>query len=158
MKKIIYLLFLPILGLLGCQEEIKIRDYAPTVVEISVCDANGVDLLNPQSPEALDVTKIKALYKGEQLDCVKDKHSYVATRALMPRFYGLQVTKDRYAGMYILKFGEFSSTSALDESVTLLWPDGSSDKIDIKTNSERLEILLNDVKMKDPMATIKLIK
>lgn len=162
MRKLIYLLLLPILGLLGgCQKGAIEMDHAPVVTYISVLDANGIDLLNPNNPETLDITKIKALYKGEQLDCAKDPYSYVATRYYMPNFYGLQVANGGNWGVYVLQFGEFGGDpqTVLDESVTLLWPDGSSDKIDFKDSaSGKLEWFLNGAKLENFKWPIKIVK
>lgn len=51
----------------GCED--RIWDIAPVDFRISVTDANGVDLLRPGNPHAIDVTKVKAIYKGQEFEC-----------------------------------------------------------------------------------------
>lgn len=104
-------------------------DIYPVVVSVSVVDAQGNDLLDPQTPDAFDVSEINAIYKEKIYECNKDATG-LRSKAYMPYFYGLQSYRNDYYGLYILSFGEFNGAeSYTNESVTIVWPDGSSDKI-----------------------------
>ena len=120
------------LGLLSCDKIInnhKIWDISPVVVRVQVTDANGVDLLNPDNQNSFEASGIKAIYKGKEYECNKDV-SEVKTKAYMPYFYGLQISKDFNNGAYILNFGELDGArSYFNEELTILWGNGSSDKI-----------------------------
>lgn len=127
-QKLLFACFSFIVLLSGCKKENKIWDIYPVVVSVSVMDAAGNDLLNPQTPGCLDASKIKAIYKGQEYGC-KDP-SQVKTKAYMPRFYGLELCKYNYSEIFLLNFGEFDGArDYIDEVVTLVWEDGSSDKI-----------------------------
>ena len=74
MKRIAFLLLaIHVTMLSGCKKDggtnggtTKIWDINPVTVSVTATDAQGNDLLNPQTPGALEVGKIKALYKGEE--------------------------------------------------------------------------------------------
>lgn len=101
-----YLLFgIMVLGLTSCDKIInnKIWDISPVVVNVQVADANGVDLLNPDNQNSFEASGIKAIYKEKEYECNKDVPE-VKTKAYMPYFYGLQISKEFNNGTYILKF------------------------------------------------------
>ncbi len=127
-----HLLFgIMLLGLTSCDKIInnKIWDISPVVVNVQVTDANGVDLLNPDNQNSFEASGIKAIYKGIEYECNKNA-SEVNTKAYMPHFYGLQISKDINNGIYILKFGELDGAkSYFNEEVTIFWGNGSSDII-----------------------------
>lgn len=165
MRRILFLLLLTITSLSSCNNENMIWDIAPVVVKISVVDAQGNDLLNPQTDNALELGKIKAIYNGQDYlygvspDDPKSK-------AYLPRFYGLMSEFNSHHERHILSFGEFDGAeSYTNESVTIVWPDGSSDIIRFnrvfkwKSNgspSIKQEWFLNDAKASDDV--IKIIK
>lgn len=125
-QKLLFLVFSFIL-LSGCNKDV-IWDIYPVVISVSVVDAQGNDLLNPQTPGCLDAGKIKAIYKGQEYKC-KDPYK-IKTKAYMPRFYGLELCKYSYSQVYLLNFGEFDGAQDYkNEVVFLVWEDGSSDKI-----------------------------
>lgn len=103
-----------------------IWDIAPIVLYISVQDAAGNDLLNPETPGNIANQGIKAIYK----DKTYEKDIPVAqTKAYLAILYGLQTIKDK-SGRYYLAFGEFDGAKTFeDESVTIDWNDGSTDVI-----------------------------
>lgn len=115
----------------GCDndnEDVLIWDICPVVYTIQIMDHNGNDLLNPATPNSLDYTTIKAIYKDNDYQCKEEDSG--KTKAYMPRFYGLIRSKNQNAGPYLLKFGELEgSTSYKDEVLTLVYEDGSSDII-----------------------------
>lgn len=47
-------------------------------------------MLNPQASGALEVSEIKALYKGEEYVCNENQ---MTSKAVLPRFYGLKTEK-----------------------------------------------------------------
>lgn len=105
----------------------KIWDISPVTVTVTVTDAQGHDLLNPQNSGALKVSKIKALYKKKEYAC---NEKLAASKAILPRFYGLLSEKNDALGTCLLRFGELEGAqSYTNESVTIIWPDGSSDEI-----------------------------
>ena len=134
MKRIAFLLLaIHVTMLSGCKKDggtnggtTKIWDINPVTVSVTATDAQGNDLLNPQTPGALEVGKIKALYKGEEYAC---DEKLAASKAVLPRFYGLKTEKSAL-GICLLRFGELEGAqSYTNESVTIIWPDGSSDQI-----------------------------
>lgn len=159
MKKLIFLTLWSVLILSGCRDDFSgmVVDYSPIVITVRVVDVNGVDMLSPEASGVMDITKIKATYKGQQFDCKEDEYDYFATRYYMPDFYELKVSQSRYFGTYILQFGEFDgSPGSESESVTITWPDGSSDKISFQKGSKKTEWTLNGSKIPD--GNIKLVK
>lgn len=111
----------------GCED--RIWDIAPVDFRISVTDANGVDLLRPGNPHAIDVTKVKAIYKGQEFECSTGP-SDAKTKAYMPHFHGLRLLCNTYYNIYLLEFGELDGAeSYTNESLTIVWPDGSRDEV-----------------------------
>lgn len=134
MKRIAFLLLaISVIMLSGCKKDgetdggtTKIWDINPITVTVTATDAQGNDLLNPQPPGALEVSEIKALYKGEEYVCNENQ---MTSKAVLPRFYGLKTEKSAL-GTCLLRFGELNGAqSYTNESVTIIWPDGSSDQI-----------------------------
>ena len=103
MKRIAFLLLaIHVTMLSGCKKDggtnggtTKIWDINPVTVSVTATDAQGNDLLNPQTPGALEVGKIKALYKGEEYAC---DEKLAASKAVLPRFYGLKTEKSALQG------------------------------------------------------------
>lgn len=121
MKRNLLFILLSFILLSGCEKDNKIWDISPVVVSVSVLDATGNDLLNPKTPNCLDATQIKAIYKEQEYAC---NASLIKTKAYMPRFYGLELQKYIYSQVYLLNFGEFDGAQNYgNETVTLLWED-----------------------------------
>lgn len=119
------------IGLSSCDiiPDGKIWDIAPVVYIVEVTNARGVDLLNQDNQNAIDTSLIKAVYRGVEYKCTKDPYT-VSTKAIMPRFHGLQLSKYYQSNTFVLRFGELEgATSYSNEELTLLWGDGTSDKI-----------------------------
>lgn len=128
------ILFLTLISLFSCdkKEERRIWDISPIVVTINVVDAKGNDLLNPETLNRLDLTKIKAICGDEEYVCNEDVES--KTRYYMPSFYGLKSVKG-HEGLYNLEFGEFNGAqSYTNKEVTIVWENGSTDKISFNRN------------------------
>ncbi len=103
-----------------------IWDFAPIELHISVQDAQGHDLVNPETPGNIAKQGIKAIYK----DKIYDKDAPVnQTKAYMAQFNGLQTEKTK-EGNYFLTFGEFNGDKTFtDEKITIDWNDGTQDVI-----------------------------
>lgn len=120
-------------GLLSCDKILnnngKIWDIAPVVFRVEVIDADGVDLLNPENRNSLNIDGINAFYRGAKYECNKDV-SISDTKAYMPYFYGLKVRKQYSGNTYILEFGELAGDKDYpNEEVAVFWGDGTWDVI-----------------------------
>ncbi|MGL4333105.1 MAG: hypothetical protein ACRCZQ_11060 [Bacteroidales bacterium] len=122
-------LFMSIVLFSGCKEDEGdvVWDVYPVVYCMSVTDADGNDLLNPATPDALDYTKIKAVYKNKDYSC-QIPEGMASTKAYLPQFYGLQLRQEK--GKFILYFGELEGAESYrNETIILDYGDGSSDEI-----------------------------
>ncbi|MDX9782844.1 MAG: hypothetical protein RBT35_07700 [Bacteroidales bacterium] len=131
MKKTFLLLAVLAIGLSSCDifPDGKIWDIAPVEYIVEVTNAQGVDLLNQDNQNAIDTSLIKAVYRGVEYKCSKDPY-IVSTKAYMPFFHGLQLSKYYQSNTFVLKFGELDGAkSYTNEELTILWGDGTSDKI-----------------------------
>lgn len=131
MKTKFMLLAVLVLGLSSCDliTERKIWDISPVIFTVQVADANGADLLNQDNQNAIDTSLIKAVYRGVEYKCKKDPYA-VMTKYYAPHFFGLQLSKHYMNGNYMLQFGEFDGAKSYsNEELTILWGDGTSDKI-----------------------------
>ncbi|MBQ5727120.1 MAG: hypothetical protein IIV58_06630 [Alistipes sp.] len=100
-------------------------DYNPIQFVIMVCDAEGNDLLNSSTPNALSLADIKMLYNGEIYTLNNEE---VATRAYMPTFYGLKLVGSEVRRE--LWIGEFAGDEFFDNiDITIDWGDGTSNTI-----------------------------
>ncbi|MHC1779541.1 MAG: hypothetical protein AB9922_04840 [Bacteroidales bacterium] len=109
----------------------QIWDISPVVYIVQVVNTNGVDLLNPDNPGSIAASGIKAIYNGKEYECNKEQ-SALTTKAYMPHFFGLKVTKNQYIvnGTFFLTFGELDGAKSYSgEEITILWGDGTSDKV-----------------------------
>ena len=69
------------------------------------------------------------MYRGVEYKCSIDP--YIApSKAYLPRFNGLQLSKHYQSNTFVLRFGELDGAESYsNEELTLLWGDGTSDKI-----------------------------
>ena len=101
-----------------------IWDIYPFGISIEVTDAEGNDLLNPETENSIANQGIKMIFR----DKTYEKDSLVCevlSRDYLPRFYGLQTfqTKD---GRYLLGIGEFFGDRDYDnENIILDWNNGT---------------------------------
>lgn len=103
-----------------------IWDFAPIELHISVQDAQGHDLLNPETPGNIAKQGIKAIYKDK---IYKKDVPVNQTKAYKSRFNGLQTQKTE-EGKYFLTFGEFEGNETFkDEKIIIDWNDGTQDVI-----------------------------
>lgn len=124
----IVLLFLYAISFISCEsEESMMWDFYPIVLQISVQDAQGNDLLNPETEGSIANQGIKAIYRGEIYQ--KDE-SIDRTRAYQASFQGLQTSQSENDGLYYLTFGEFNGDETFrKEEIVIDWNDNTSDKI-----------------------------
>lgn len=98
-----------------------IVDYAPIEFFIAVKSAEGVDLLNSENEDALDLTSIKLNYKGESYELQE-----VVTRDYLAVFKGMMlIEKDGTKCIYV---GEFDGDPSFEgDTFAINWGDGSLD-------------------------------
>ena len=101
-------------------------DYYPVVITVTVQDEAGHDRLDPDSDYFIG-EDISAVYEG-QVYPMQKMFADAATKAYLPRFFGLEWRQDRNYGYY-LTFGEFDGAEDQDITVTFVWPDGTSDTV-----------------------------
>lgn len=133
----VFLLGVPLaLGALaGCSEEVEYEMPIYDFVNPSVCffvsdAATGVNLLDPDEPDAILGRPIAVTYGGKRYEVAADAVAAPATRATMPRPLALRLEGvneyDRIKG-YHLAFGEFDPTDGLKgQSFVVDWGDGTS--------------------------------
>ena len=161
------LLFLSVTCFTACsddEDEYLIWDFYPIILQIAVQDAQGNDLLNPETPGSIANSGIKAIYKGVTYE--KDS-VIIPTKAYMAHFGGLQTVKAEN-GQYILTFGEFNGDDTFDhEEVVIDWNDGTKDVINFsskltwKSKKEPVfnrEFLLNGKKIDTQYGVFSIIK
>lgn len=102
----LYLLFITLLcvaGFTACDDsgsDDMIWDFAPIKLHIAVQDAQGNDLLNPETPGNIAKQGIKAIYNGK----IYEKDVPISqTKAYLAHFNGLQTMKFE-TGKYFLTF------------------------------------------------------
>ena len=123
----VFLLGVPLaLGVLaGCSEEVEYEMPIYDFVNPSVCffvsdAATGVNLLDPDEPDAILGRPIAVTYGGKRYEVAADAVAAPATRATMPRPLALR-----------LAFGEFDPTDGLKgQSFVVDWGDGTSTKVE----------------------------
>lgn len=137
----VFLLGVPLaLGVLaGCSEEVEYEMPIYDFVNPSVCffvsdAATGVNLLDPDEPDAILGRPIAVTYGGKRYEVAAGAVAAPATRATMPRPLALRLEGvneyDRIKG-YHLAFGEFDPTDGLKgQSFVVDWGDGTSTKVE----------------------------
>lgn len=104
-----------------------VYDIAPITLHVYVNDGDGRNLLDEENG-ALDAEKITVSYKGEIYGA---RRSEAETKAYLPVFSGLEITKDFY-GNSLLTFGELDGADNMDnEDIVISWGDGTSDTITV---------------------------
>lgn len=131
----VFLLGVPLaLGALaGCSEEVEYEMPIYDFVNPSVCffvsdAATGVNLLDPDEPDAILGRPIAVTYDGKRYEVTTDARPVPMTRANLPRPLALRLEGaneyDRVKG-YHLAFGEFDPTDGLKgQSFVVDWGDG----------------------------------
>lgn len=124
-----------VLGFTSCNKNDKEHfwevDYMPIKIYMTVQNAEGVNLLDPENLDG-----IKATFKDEVFaaDTTCDCPLYYHTRYLPTDMHGL-ICMQLKDGTYALYFGEIDGGGTYkEEPLTIEWPDGTTDIISI--NSE----------------------
>ncbi len=136
-----------------------IYDITPVACRIQVVDANGNNLLNSIAENALDTSKVVAVYKGVEYPCKPDPWLDYESKAIPASFYGLILVNRKNITGPALLFGEFNGAkSYTNEEIVIKWGDGTSDTIkfdrQFKWNKNQMptikhEWYLNGVKQSD---------
>ena len=122
-------------GLMSCDNGM-IWDIAPMNIYITVSNAEGQDLLNPDTPNSIDYGQVSAEWMGETYvgDTLSPYSKQQMTRMYLPTMHGLVYYTEH--GKSKLCFGEISGHGTFDdEPLTLHWPDGSTDVITVKASA-----------------------
>ncbi|MBP5498430.1 MAG: hypothetical protein J6X81_03565 [Muribaculaceae bacterium] len=114
-------------------------DYSPMGVYLFVTDADGNDLLNPETAGNILGNEITIKYRNEVYPLHLESKNPVLCSPLQkaPRrkyylamLYGAYLEKIERTGEYYICFGEIAGEERLDmEEVIVEWGDGTSDKI-----------------------------
>lgn len=131
-------------------------DFYPVVVTVYVTDEAGHDRLDPKS-EYFIGENISAVYEGRVYPV---EINIPETKTYMPYFFGLRLQQRWSENTYYLDFGEFDGADDQDITVTLVWPDGTSDTIHTThTRFTPLAIVntwhLNGKKVSPPITLVK---
>lgn len=140
-------LSLPALQSCDEEEETVLWEFVPMDVMVHVVNANGENLLSPETPGYIVPEEVKAKYNGKVYEygytfvvdgkpvpyrslSINDTPDSENTRAIPATWYGLH---DGYSGDDLeptINFGTFDPTVGYrNEEFEIVWPDGSSDRI-----------------------------
>ena len=102
-----------------------IWDIYPFGITITVSDAEGNDLLNPDAENSIAHQGIKMIYQGKTYKKDSLANEIPPSRAYLPRFYGLNSYKGN-DGRYRLAIGEFFGDRDYEpQDILLDWNDGT---------------------------------
>lgn len=104
-------------------DDMVIWDVYPYSISMEVVDGQGNNLLDTKNANNVIKDSITALYEGQtyKVDTV-----ILATRAIMPTFYGLARYAPSGTRNYILILGEFSGEKNVsNQEIIIDWKDGS---------------------------------
>ncbi len=102
-----------------------IWDIAPVEYHVQVLDAEGRDLLNPETPGAIDHQAVEVIYDGKSYTLQE-----TSTQEYLPYFYGLAIGYYYPADGYRLIFGELEGAKSYDNQQLLIrWGDGTEDVV-----------------------------
>lgn len=133
MKKFFAVLFLAsgLLSFTSCSEDPDgpepgmIWDIAPFVINITVSDKDGNDLLNPETSLSIANNGIKAIFGGETFEMDSMPVADGQSRAILAVFRGLYSYQGS-DGRYRLSFGEFAGDRNYDpQELVIDWNDGT---------------------------------
>lgn len=133
---LLYFLLIPAMCLTACDIDLDldrgcdaIWDFTPMDITFSVADAEGNDLLDPDS-ELNILDKITVRYNGKEYS-VGELDGNPGTRAYMPHWEGLYTRYSKREGCWLLYFGEFSPDfgNHRNDKLTIDWGNGTKDQI-----------------------------
>lgn len=97
-------------------------DWVPVILDFSIQNNNGDDLLDPESD----------LFIGDQISLTYNGNEYIyapATKTYAPFFSGLTITKSSKYSKYVASFGELDGADDYDDDFIVRLPDGSTKTI-----------------------------
>lgn len=121
-------------GKKGENPEPPIVDFTPINLVIEVLDADGNDLVNPNHPNSIVKSSVRAEVEGKFFDLQSSSYAYEnrkptpeALRAYLPMWYGLSYAEQRAEGRpWVLVIGEFDGSESITREVKLHWEDGTT--------------------------------
>lgn len=114
----------------GGSDPDAIWDFANYEIGFTVEDAQGRDLLDPQTEGNILAQPIKAIMYGKEFGYEVDSGGRAETRYNMPRKLALRWRYSKWQKRYMFFFGEFSPQSLwMDATFVLDWGDGQQDKV-----------------------------
>ena len=115
-----------------------IGDFSPLEVLMVVQNAEGQNLLDPNTPNNFVGDTIVAEWMGEKY--VADTLKYMQTRENIGYMYGLVYVKTKADSVPALYFGSVSGHESYDDTpITIHWPDSSVDVVSITASYEQDE-------------------
>lgn len=172
MKKFFAVLFLAsgLLSFTSCSEDPDgpepgmIWDIAPFVINITVSDKDGNDLLNPETSFSIANNGIKAIFGGETFEMDSMPVADGQSRAILAVFRGLYSYQGS-DGRYRLSFGEFAGDRNYDpQELVIDWNDGTSNDTIVFSHSfwwenhepeQKTVVYLNGKETDAPVAIVK---
>lgn len=126
---IILLAVMPFVSACDNGIEDRVWDFDPIVLSIEVVDAQGNDLLNPNTAGNISEKKITATIDGKTYT-----NNYATSRYYLPNLFGLKTQKGPN-GKYQLLIGEFDATKNIGNyAITIDWGDGTTDEFSYSNN------------------------
>lgn len=172
MKKFFAVLFLAsgLLSFTSCSEDPDgpepgmIWDIAPFVINITVSDKDGNDLLNPETSFSIANNGIKAIFGGETFEMDSMPVADGQSRAILAVFRGLYSYQGS-DGRYRLSFGEFAGDRNYDpQELVIDWNDGTPNDTIVFSHSfwwenhepkQKTVVYLNGKETDAPIAIVK---
>lgn len=172
MKKFFAVLFLAsgLLSFTSCSEAPDgpepgmIWDIAPFVINITVSDKDGNDLLNPETSLSIANNGIKAIFGGETFEMDSMPVADGQSRAVLAVFRGLYSYQGS-DGRYRLSFGEFAGDRNYDpQELVIDWNDGTPNDTIVFSHSfwwenhepeQKTVVYLNGKETDAPVAIVK---
>ena len=172
MKKFFAVLFLAsgLLSFTSCSEDPDgpepgmIWDIAPFVINITVSDKDGNDLLNPETSLSIANNGIKAIFGGETFEMDSMPVADGQSRAILAVFRGLYSYQGS-DGRYRLSFGEFAGDRNYDpQELVIDWNDGTPNGTIVFSHSfwwknhepeQKTVVYLNGKETDAPVAIVK---
>lgn len=172
MKKFFAVLFLAsgLLSFTSCSEAPDgpepgmIWDIAPFVINITVSDKDGNDLLNPETSLSIANNGIKAIFGGETFEMDSMPVADGQSRAVLAVFRGLYSYQGS-DGRYRLSFGAFAGDRNYDpQELVIDWNDGTPNDTIVFSHSfwwenhepeQKTVVYLNGKETDAPVAIVK---
>lgn len=172
MKKFLGVLFLAsgLLSFTSCSEDPDgpepgmIWDIAPFVINITVSDKDGNDLLNPETSLSIANNGIKAIFGGETFEMDSMPVADGQSRAILAVFRGLYSYQGS-DGRYRLSFGEFAGDrNYAPQELVIDWNDGTPNDTIVFSHSfwwenhepeQKTVVYLNGKETDAPVAIVK---